>query len=136
MNYLKDIISNHPSKVYIDEGDLSNCIDALYYCSQANIACADACLSEEMVKDLAKCIKLNLDCADICSAAGRTLSRIGFADMNYLSQVLDSCITACRLCGDECNRHSRMEHCSICADACKNTENICRSTLESISAMV
>jgi hypothetical protein len=37
--------------------------------------CADACLGEEKVEMLRRCIRLNLDCADVCNATGRMLSR-------------------------------------------------------------
>jgi hypothetical protein len=51
-------------------------------CAQACTACADACLSEQNVADLAKCIRSNLDCADICDTTGRVLSRHTGYDAN------------------------------------------------------
>src|SRR5690554_5492529 len=39
-------------------------------CAQACTACADACLSEDMVAELTKCIRTNLDCADLCETTG------------------------------------------------------------------
>jgi hypothetical protein len=35
--------------------------------------------------------------------------------------MLDVCATACRLCGEECERHSsRHEHCRISVDSCRS----------------
>jgi hypothetical protein len=38
-------------------------------------ACGDACLSEDTVAELTKCIRTNADCADVCDATGWEMSR-------------------------------------------------------------
>jgi hypothetical protein len=60
---------------HIDRAKLEACIAACFECAQVCTACADACLSEDMVAELTKCIRTNLDCADICETTGRVLSR-------------------------------------------------------------
>ena len=46
---------------------------------------------------------------------------------------LEACITACRACGDECERHAEMhEHCRICAEACRACEAACAELAGSI----
>ena len=57
----------------VDEQKLAACIAACFECAQTCTACADACLSEDMVAELTKCIRTNLDCADICESTGRAL---------------------------------------------------------------
>jgi hypothetical protein len=40
--------------------------------------------------------------------------------------MLDVCAFACRICGEECQRHARMhEHCRICAEVCQSCVNAC-----------
>ena len=49
-------------------------IEACFERAQACTACADACLSEDMVAELTKCIRTCTDCADLCDTTGRVLS--------------------------------------------------------------
>jgi len=98
-------------------------IDALSDCAQACTACADDCLSEQIVQELAKCIRLDLDCADVCTATLRVVSRQTEYDANLTRPLLKACAAACRSCGDECMRHAEMhEHCRVCAEACRHCE--------------
>jgi hypothetical protein len=64
-------------------------------CAQTCTACADACLSEDMVAELTKCIRTDLDCADICSATGAVLSRHTGYDANITKAMLEACRVAC-----------------------------------------
>ena len=117
----------------IDKGKLAACIEASFECAQACTACADACLSEDMVAELAKCIRSNLDCADICDTTGRVLSRHTGYDANLTRAVLDACATACKSCGDQCAEHAGMhEHCRVCAESCQRCEQACREPLGSL----
>jgi hypothetical protein len=114
----------------VDKQALAECIQECFDCAQACTACADACLSEKMIAELAKCIRTDLDCADICEATGRVLSRHTGYDANVTAAALESCIAACKACGDECARHANMhEHCRICADACRRCEEACQRLL-------
>ena len=128
------MIETYPAEINLDRRLLGEAIDAVVACSQTCTACADACLSEDMVAELGKCIRTDLDCADICATTSRVLSRHTGYDANITRSVLQACITACRSCGDECAGHADMhEHCRICAEACRACEQACQALLDSIS---
>jgi hypothetical protein len=128
------MLQTYPKSINLDRADLAGAIDALIACGQACTACADACLSEDMVAQLTTCIRTDLDCADICAATARVLSRHTGYDANISRALLEACATACKACGDECARHAEMhEHCRICAEACRACEQACRDLLASMS---
>jgi hypothetical protein len=56
-------------------------------------ACADACLSEESVADLASCVRTDLDCADVCAVTARVLSRHTGYDAMVSRALLEACVT-------------------------------------------
>jgi hypothetical protein len=116
----------------VDRQNLAACIDACFECSQACTACADACLSEPHVAELTKCVRSDLDCADICDTTGRVLSRHTGYDANLTRAMVLACAQACESCGDECDRHSKMAHCRLCADACHRCEQACRELLATL----
>ena len=127
------MLETYPAEINLDRAKLAATIDALIACSQACTACADACLSEDMVAELTTCIRTNADCADVCDATGRVLSRHTGYDANLTRAVLEACATACKACGDECGRHAEMhEHCRVCAEACRRCEAACRELLGSL----
>jgi hypothetical protein len=78
----KQMLDTYPRSFNVDAQVLAACIEACFDCGQTCRACADACLSEENVADLAKCIRLDLDCADVCVATGKVLSRQTEYDAN------------------------------------------------------
>lgn len=109
-------------------GDRARLADALTTCYQACNACADACLSEDMLDKLRQCIRSDLDCADICQATAAIVSRQTGANPEVVRQAVAACETACRLCAEECEKHADMhEHCRICAEACRACEDACRA---------
>jgi hypothetical protein len=127
------MLDAYPKSINLDRTKLAAAIDALMGCAGACTACADACLSEDMVAELTKCIRTNLDCADICATTARVLSRHTGYDANISRTQLEACATACKACGDECARHADMhDHCRICADACRACEQACRDLLTAI----
>lgn len=134
MHHVKAMIDAYPKDLaQLDPDRLAACIEACYACSQTCSACADACLGEEMVSELTSCIRTNLDCADICAATGAVLSRRTGFDAEVTRAVLEACATACRACGDECERHASMhEHCTVCAESCRRCEQACRDLLASL----
>ena len=131
--HVREMIATHP-RVQVDISDqLLRCIEECYDCAQTCTTCADACLGEDMVKDLIQCIRLNLDCADICSATGAMVSRRTGSNADVLQLTLQACAEACRVCGEECMRHADMhEHCRICAMACRRCEEACRSAMPQV----
>jgi hypothetical protein len=130
MGDARQMLDTYPRDFNVDAGLLAAAIDALTDCAQACTACADACLGEEHVNDLVKCVRLNLDCADVCAATARVVSRQTGYDANITRPLLEACAAACRACGDECASHAEMhEHCRICAEACRRCEEACRQLL-------
>jgi Domain of Unknown Function (DUF326) len=134
MSYAKQLLDTYPRTFNVDAGVLAATIDALGDCAQACTACADDCLSEQDVQELVKCIRLNLDCADVCVATARVASRQTEYDANVTRPLLEACASACKSCGDECERHARRhEHCRICAEACRRCERACRDLLAAMA---
>lgn len=128
------MLENYPQSINLDRRRLASAIDTLIACSQACTACADACLGEEAVAELTKCIRTNLDCADICATTARVLSRHTGYDANISRTMLEACMMANRSCGDECSSHADAhEHCRVCADACRAAEQACRDLLAAMS---
>lgn len=128
-----EMMESYPAEINLDRQLLARAVDALVECAQACTACADACLSEEMVAELRKCIRTDLDCADICAATANVLSRHTGYDANITRAQLQACVAACKSCGDECERHAEMhEHCRVCADACRRCEEACKELLSVI----
>lgn len=134
MHTVEAMLDTYPKDLSdVDRAKLAACIQACYECSQACAACADACLSEDMVADLVTCIRTNLDCSDVCAATGAVLSRHTGYDANLTRAVLEACMTACKACGDECERHVSMhEHCRVCAESCRRCERACRDLLDGL----
>ena len=117
----------------VDKVKLAACIAASVECAQACTACADACLSEDMVGQLATCIRTNLDCADICVTTGNVLSRHTGYDPNVTPAVLEACRIAAKTCADECEAHAEMhEHCRICTVVCRRCEQACADLISSL----
>jgi hypothetical protein len=133
---LQSMLQTHPDGAGRAEIPmLAECIAACFECEQICSSCADACLSEEMVMELRYCIRTNLDCADICAATGRMMVRMTKPDAELMRTQLQACMTACRVCGDECAKHAEMhEHCRICAEACRRCEKACRDMLALVPA--
>ncbi len=133
MSRAMEMIETYPKDINNDRKLFARCIEACFDCSQTCTACADACLSEERIAELAKCIRTDLDCAGICDTTGRILSRHTGYDANITGAVLQACAQTCRSCGDECERHADVHaHCRICAEACRQCEQICREVLAAI----
>lgn len=96
-------------------------LETLAACVAACENCASACLQEDNVQMMVRCIQLDRDCADICALTARLVAR-GSAHAEHL---LPECAEICRLCGEECAQHEA-EHCQQCAAACRRCEEVCR----------
>ena len=96
-------------------------LDALNNCVAECNHCAVACLDEQDVRMLSRCIKLNIDCADICQLASSLIAR-GSEHANHL---LKECADICEACAEECEKHSHLEHCKKCAEACRKCGEAC-----------
>jgi hypothetical protein len=79
---------------------------------------------------LIRCIRLCLDCGDVCTATGQILSRQTDFEPALARSVVEACAQACRVCGEECERHAdHHEHCRVCADVCRRCEQACDDVL-------
>jgi len=131
MAHAREMLATSPRQPLFDRDALTRSIDACFDCAQVCTACADACLGEEMVAELRRCIRLDLDCADVCEVTGWALSRQTETDEQALRRLLEACADSCRACAEECERHAEMhEHCRVCADACRECEQSCRALPE------
>ncbi len=129
----QQMIGSHPHVKGSTNDALIRCLEECYSCAQTCTSCADACLGEQMVQQLTQCIRLNLDCADICAATGSVATRRTGSNEEVIRQMLMACETACRMCGEECERHAgHHEHCRICAEACRGCERACAEALRSM----
>lgn len=100
---------------------MQTCIDACYDCAVACDHCASACLQEQDVKSLARCIALDIDCAEICRTAAGFMSR----GSECAGAICGICADVCDACAEECERHP-MDHCRECAAACRKCADECR----------
>ena len=96
-------------------------IYALNNCATECGHCAMACLDEQDVAMLTKCIKLDLDCAEVCRFTASLLSR----GSEHGIHLLKECAEICDACADECEKHSHMMHCKKCAVVCRDCAEEC-----------
>ncbi|MBX9851142.1 MAG: four-helix bundle copper-binding protein [Cytophagaceae bacterium] len=95
-------------------------IQTLLDCAKACENCAQASLEEDDVTMMAHCIELDRDCADICFQGARYLLR----DAEISHKYLMVCEEMCRLCAEECGKHSH-DHCKKCAESCRKCAEEC-----------
>ena len=127
------MLDRYPGAAVLDKQLLTRCIETCLECGQACTACADADLGEQMVADLVKCARLNLDCADMCQTTARVLTRQTGYDRDLTRAVVQACVQACEVSGDECDRHAQMhEHCRVCAEVCHRCQQVCEEMLAAI----
>ena len=133
MSQAATMLDQYPAEIGVDKGLLVAAIDAALGCFQTCTACADACLSEQDVASMTRCIRDDLDCADVCATTVKVLSRHTGYDANLTAAQLEACVQACRTCGDSCAEHAEhMAHCATCADSCRACERACQELLDAI----
>ncbi|MFN2361634.1 MAG: four-helix bundle copper-binding protein [Marinobacter sp.] len=104
-----------------DKNALDACIAACYRCASICDHCAVACLSEENVAQMARCIQMDMDCADACRFTAGAMAR----DSECFTTITRMCAEICKACGDECSKHDH-EHCQDCARSCLECADICK----------
>lgn len=97
-------------------------IEKIDICVAACNFCASACLKEDDVKMMAKCIALDMDCAEICRTAGILLAR----NSDHGKHMLQECTEVCEACAKECGNH-QSGHCQACAKACTECAEACKA---------
>jgi len=73
MHHVTKMLESHPQATANEA--LARCIEQCFACALTCTSCADACLGEDQVQELVRCIRLTLDCADVCDATGRVVTR-------------------------------------------------------------
>ena len=133
MHHVTKMLETHPQATPNEA--LARCIQECFACALTCTSCADACLAEEQIAELVRCIRLNLDCADVCDATGRVLTRQTSTEPRLARSMLDACAQACHTCAEECERHApHHEHCRVCAEACRRCEQACEELRSSFGA--
>lgn len=97
-------------------------LDALNNCAAECNHCTTACLEEQDVQMLTKCIRLDIDCAAICTLTASLVAR----GSEHGRHMLKECAEVCNACAEECEKHaSHMEHCKRCAETCRACAEAC-----------
>ena len=127
MSYIEQMFDTHPRKLPQEDRTWIEGITASWSCAETCGACADACLGEDQVETLRRCIRLCQDCADVCTATAKLLTRQTEGDPSILEAQLQACVVACQACGAECEQHGTgMAHCEVCSIACHRCETACQ----------
>lgn len=100
-------------------------IKALQECVIACEQCGNACLNEEDVEPMVRCIKLTRECSDICSSGVQLLSK----ESEFSEIYVGLCVDICAKCAEECEKHDH-QHCKNCAEVCRECEKICKEFLD------
>jgi hypothetical protein len=133
MSQAATMLDQYPAEIGVDKALLAAAIDAALECFQTCTACADACLSEPDVASMTRCIRDDLDCADVCATTVKVLSRHTAYDANLTALQLETCVQACRTCGDSCAEHAdHMPHCATCLESCRRCEDACGRLLTAV----
>jgi hypothetical protein len=133
-SFLTQMIQTHPQKSWLPDEPLARAVETLNQCASVCTACADACLAEQHVHDLVRCIHLNLDCAAICNTTATVLTRSKEPDASVLLLLIQTCQAICQSCGSECERHAQMhEHCRVCAESCRQCGQLCNELSQNIN---
>ncbi|HYP17870.1 MAG TPA: four-helix bundle copper-binding protein, partial [Opitutus sp.] len=120
MKLIDTMLRSHPQADLQRADDYTDVLNALSLCAQICTSCADACLAEEHVAQLRRCIRTDLDCADVCVATSNLITRQTETPNERVHAQLHACILACRVCADECEQHAAMhDHCRVCAETCR-----------------
>jgi hypothetical protein len=131
MTLARDILEASPAETELDLDAVVDAIEACMTSAQVCTSCANACLAEDDVADLSRCIARCERCADLCTATVRVLSRPFASDHFVTHRTLHACVRACSLSAEECERHAaHHRHCAICAQACRACVKACTTLLE------
>ena len=131
---LRDMIAMHPHVRGATNNPLIDAAEMAAECASICLACADACLGEDMVAELTQCIRLDLDCADVCAATARLALRRAGSNEAGIQRLLQVCAEQCAACAEECAKHAEMhDHCRICTDVCRRCEAACRAAAATIT---
>jgi hypothetical protein len=134
---VREMTLTHPARRRADQNgklaasSLASTMELLRLCSITCSQCADACLAEDAVFSMLRCIRTNLDCADVCQATAAILSRQTELSAALVRSQLEACVVACRVCAEECQKHGvHHEQCRLCAETCLECLEACERLLQ------
>ncbi len=78
----------------IMEDNILSLLNSIYECQSACKYCFNACLEEERIDMMRRCIKRTVECAEICEHTASSLAYTG----DFTHEVLSICIKACEEC--------------------------------------
>ena len=78
-------------------------IKTLNECAAHCNHCADACLDEQDIKMMVRCIRLDRICAATCTATAQALA----VNSEDIAGLVKYCQEICEKCGAECAQHQR-----------------------------
>ncbi|WP_181779056.1 four-helix bundle copper-binding protein [Pseudonocardia pini] len=138
MNVVEQMFSalppRHRGQGPADPAVLGHCIETLSQAAHAATVCADACLAEEAVDELAGCIKTLLTAADVSALTARVLSRHTATDVSVACALLNACRAACAAGRAVCEEFAPIhDHCRISAQACRTAQAACSALLASFT---
>ena len=100
-------------------------IQALNECYAVCEHCSTACLQEEDVKMMVRCIMLDRDCAELCRLTAGILAR----GSELAKTFLQACAEVCSACAEECSKH-QSQHCQECAESCRRCAEACQGAIQ------
>ena len=102
-------------------------LEELKNCAAECNHCYNACLEEEDVAMMTRCIELDRDCAEICHITSSFIER----NSEHAHDLLVACANICEACAEECDKHEA-EHCKRCAEACHSCATACKQMAEAV----
>lgn len=135
MAHIERMIELRPEAHPVGAGALMRFLSAASDCALSCRVCAQSCLEEPSVADLVACIQLGNDCAAACEAAMMAVMRWSPGPdprRDHAVAFVDACALTCGACAEECERHGAMDHCRVCAEACRRCERECLALADAL----
>lgn len=104
---------------------LDTLVRSVEACQKTCNICFTACLKEEDMNMLARCIELDRECADMCGI----VADMAYRESPIFPDLVAACAKICDMCAEECEKHEHMQHCLDCAAACRECAEACRNYL-------
>jgi len=100
--------------------EYNNLVSELEASAQACNVCFAACLNEEEVSLMARCIELTRECAEVCQISASMVAR----ESENADRFLRLCAEISMACDEECSKH-QLEYCQNCAKSCRHCAVLC-----------
>lgn len=128
----EEMLSTDPDRLLLDGQTQRRCLEACFEAELSCVVCADGCLAEQNVAELARCIRTTLDAADVAGATARMLAR-RLSDARLLRAQVEACARALSACAAACHEHAEwLVHCRESAEACREAAEQCGAVLREL----